>query len=325
MSVDRKSESAAAGFAGLALCIAAVFILCTETAGSTLAQAMVKVRVAYIPVITWLPLMIAKDEGLFDQNGLDVELTKFPNIINLPGTLGKQMDLVPTTAPDLLNAAAHGLNIAAVAGETIETAKNMSFQVMVRADSGIKAPKDLTGKRVASPGIGSVMHIALLYWVKHDGGDPSTINGVETSFPAMIDQLKAGRVDAVEQLEPFVGQMLGMGFKSIGDPLLTVADPVLFPFWIADATWARTHRDVLKKYVASLEGGLAIIKNDDKKARAILAKYSKLPDAVVARIPIPAYDFKIMPAQLDVWRKMMVSQGFPLEKLDVNKLVVTPR
>ena len=178
-------------------------------------------RIAYIPVITWLPAMIAKDEGLFEKNGLDVEMTKFPNIINLPGTLGKQFDMVPTTAPDLLNAAAHGLNIAAVAGETIETAKNTSFQVLVRADSGIKSPKDLTGKRVASPGIGSVMHIALLYAVKKDGGDPSGINGVETSFPAMIDQLKAGRVDAVEQLEPFVGQMLGMGFKSIGDPLLT--------------------------------------------------------------------------------------------------------
>ena len=182
----------------------------------------------------------------------------------------------------------------------------------------------MTGKRVASPGTGSVMHIALLYAVKKDGGDPTGINSVETSFPAMIDQLKAGRVDAVEQLEPFVGQMLGMGFKSIGDPLLDVADPVLFPFWIADATWARAHRDVLKKWAASLEAGLAVIKNDDKKARAILAKYSGLPDAVVARIPIPAYDFKITPAQLDVWRKMMVSQGFPLEKLDIDKLVVTP-
>ena len=81
---------------------------------------------------------------------------------------------------------------------------------------------------------------------------------------------------------------------------------------------------MLKKWAASLEAGLAVIKNDDKKARAILAKYSGLPDAVVARIPIPAYDFKITPAQLDVWRKMMVSQGFPLEKLDIDKLVVTP-
>jgi ABC-type nitrate/sulfonate/bicarbonate transport system substrate-binding protein len=324
MVMDCKSAGVAARLRRHALALTAALALCAASHGAASAQEKVKLRIAYIPVITWLPAMVAKDEGLFDKNGLDVEMTKFPNIINLPGTLGKQFDMVPTTAPDLLNAAAHGLNIAAVSGETIETANNKSFQVLVRADSGIQSPKDLSGKRVASPGIGSVMHIALLYWVKKDGGDPSGINGVETSFPAMIDQLKAGRVDAVEQLEPFVGQMLGMGFKSIGDPLLTVADPVLFPFWIADATWARAHRDVLKKWAASLEAALAVIKSDDKKARAVLAKYSGLPDAVVARIPIPAYDFKITPAQLDVWRQMMVSQGYPLDKLDIDKLVVTP-
>src|SRR5689334_11926325 len=109
--------------------LAAAFIMGAVVGGPAAAQDKIKVRIAYIPVITWLPAMVAKDEGLFDKNGLDVEMTKFPNIINLPGTLGKQFDLVPTTAPDLLNAAANGLNVAAVAGETIETAGNKSFQV----------------------------------------------------------------------------------------------------------------------------------------------------------------------------------------------------
>ena len=154
-------------------------------------------------------MMIAKDEGLFDKNGLDVTLTAFTQIANLPGTLGKQFDFAPTTAPDMLNAVANGINLAAVAGETIETSANKAYQVLVRADGGINSPKDLAGKRIAGPGVGSVMHVALVDWVKRDGGDPSGIVGVEVPFPNMMDQLKAGRVDAVEQLEPFVGVMLG--------------------------------------------------------------------------------------------------------------------
>ncbi|HEY1336114.1 MAG TPA: hypothetical protein VGF59_01325, partial [Bryobacteraceae bacterium] len=134
---------------------------------------------------------------------------------------------------------------------------------------------------------------------------------------------KAGRVDAVEQLEPFVGGMLAAGFRSIGAPLLDVADPVLFPFWIAEADWARAHRDVLKKWVASLEDGLKVVKSDEKRARGILAKYSGLPPAIVDRIPMPAYDFGITPAQLEVWRKVMVEQGYPVDKLDLAKIVVT--
>jgi NitT/TauT family transport system substrate-binding protein len=293
-------------------------------AAPAIAQQKVALRVAYIPVITWLPALVAKEEGIFEANGLDVTLTKFATLVHLPPTLGRQFDLVPTTAPDFLNAVAGGLNLAAVAGETLETANNKSFQVLVRPDSGLSSPKELTGKRVATPGVGSVMHIALLYWVKQDGGDPRAVAGIEAAFPLMMDMLKSGRVDAVEQLEPFVGQMLAAGFKSLGDPLLAVADPVLFPFWIADADWARANRGVLRKYVTSLEAGLKIIRNDDAKARAVLAKYSGLPEAVIARTPIPAYDFKITPAQIDVWRNMMVSQGFPLSGLDIGRIVVTP-
>jgi NitT/TauT family transport system substrate-binding protein len=301
-------------------------LMVTYCAPVTTAHAQTKtaLRVAYIPVVTWLPALIAKEDGIFEKHGLDVTFTKFPTITNLPGTVGKQFDLVPSTAPDLLNAAASGLNLAAVAGETLETSSNKSFQVMVRADSGINSAKDLAGKRIASPGVGSVMHVATIYWIKKDGGDPSGVIGVEAPFTAMMDQLKSGRVDAVEQLEPFVGQMRGAGFKSLGAPLLAIADPVLFPFWIADANWAKANRGVLKRWIASLEEALAIIKSDEPKARKILATYSGLPDAVVARIPIPHFDFTITPKQLDVWRTVMVSQGFPLQKLDINKLVVKP-
>jgi len=308
---------------GVMIATIALAALLTFPTDDARAQQKTALRVAYIPVVTWLPALVAKDEGIFEKNGLDVTFTKFPTIVNLPSTLGKQFDLVPTTAPDLLNAVAGGLDLAAVAGETLETSQNRSFQVLVRADSDIKSPKDLAGKRVAGPGLGSVMHVALLHWVKQDGGDPSGIIGVEAPFPAMMDQLKSGRVDAVEQLEPFVGQMLGAGYKSLGAPLLSVADPVLFPFWIADASWARSNRAVLKQWVASLEAGLAIIKSDEPKARQVLAKYSGLPDAVIARIPMPHFDFKITPDQLEVWRKVMVSQGQQLGALDIKKIVVT--
>src|SRR5258708_26628990 len=79
----------------------------------TAAQAQQKtaLRVAYIPVVTWLPALVAKEEGIFEKNGLDVTFTKFPTIVNLPAALGGQFDLVPTTAPDFLNAVASGLNL----------------------------------------------------------------------------------------------------------------------------------------------------------------------------------------------------------------------
>jgi ABC-type nitrate/sulfonate/bicarbonate transport system substrate-binding protein len=91
----------------------------------------------------------------------------------------------------------------------------------------------------------------------------------------------------------------------------------------ADADWARAHRGVIKQFVTSLEGALQIIKSDEKKARAILAKYTGLPNAVIARIPIPHFDFGIKPEQLEPYQQLMVRQGYPVGKLDMKKLVVT--
>src|ERR1700680_3034607 len=72
--------------------VAVCLTLLLASAPPALAQQKVALRVAYIPVVTWLPMLVAKEQGIFDRNGLDVTLTKFPNIVNLPGTLGKQFD-----------------------------------------------------------------------------------------------------------------------------------------------------------------------------------------------------------------------------------------
>jgi NitT/TauT family transport system substrate-binding protein len=275
--------------------------------------------------VTWLPLLVAKDMGYFEQRGLDVAYTRVPSILNLPATLGHQFEIAPTTAPDFLNAVAGGLNIVAVAGESLETSGNKSFLLITRSDGGVKSIRDLAGRRVASPGVGSVMHIAVLYSLKKQGLDPATVAGMELPFPAMMDQLKAGHVDAVEQLEPFAGQMLQKGYVSLGDPLLEIADPVLFPFWIADGAWARAHAGALLRWVAALEDSRRFILANEATARGILAKYSGLPAQVIAGVPIPEYDFNITPAQLETWRGVLVSLGRPLQNLEVGRIVVTGR
>ena len=287
------------------------------------AQEKIKIRAAYVPVATWLPLWVAKDKGPFERNGLDVSLTSFPILALLPPTVGRQFDLAPTTAPDLLNAVASGLKLVAVAGGTVELSSNQSYQVIVRPDSGINSPKDLNGKRIGTSAIASVMHVANLHWLKANGADPSSIVPVEVPFTGMMDQLKAGRVDAVEALQPFVGQMLAAGYKSLGDPLLSVGDPVLFPFWMAETSWARDNRAVIKKWIVSLEEALRMIRSDDAMAREVLAKYTGLPAQIVARIPYPAYQFTIKPDQLGVWKNVLVSQGKPVANVDINALVVT--
>ena len=283
----------------------------------------VPVRAAYIPAVSWLPAWVAKEKGIFADAGLDVTLTPTQNVSALPGTLGKQLDIAPSTPPDLIKSAMSGLDIVTIAGMVIEDAKTRNVELIVRKDSGIKGVKDLKGKVVASPTLGAIIHVAVLHWLKQNGVDPDSIRGVEVPFPAMGDQLKAGRVDAIEAIQPFVGPLLAAGNVTIGDPILAVADPSLFTNWIAQGAWARSNPKVVAAWTELLRKAIAFIAANPAEARAIMAKYTGLPATVVQHIPFPHYDLAVQPAQIEVWIKVLRDLDQISGNIVAVKLIVT--
>lgn len=286
-------------------------------------QELTSVRAAYVPVATWLPAWVAKDKGIFEKHGLNVTLTPVQNLSLLPGTVGRQFEFAASTAPDLLKAVAGGLDVVATAGEAVETQANPTMQLIVRKDSSIKSASDLKGKVIAAPTLGAVMHSATLYWLKKNGVDPSSIRGVEVPFPNMGDQLKAGSVDAVEALVPFTTALLAAGNVSLGDPMIAVGNEVIFPFWISDGAWARANRPTIKKWIDALTETKKFMDENPQETRAILAKYSHLPPAVVEKVPFPTYRFTIKEEELEVWANVLTELGQLSKPVDKSKLVVS--
>jgi ABC-type nitrate/sulfonate/bicarbonate transport system substrate-binding protein len=281
------------------------------------------VRAAYVPVATWLPAWVALDKGIFAKHGLAVTLSPIQNLSLLPGTVGRQFEFAASTPTDLIKAVTGGLDVVATAGEAIEVKSNPTTQVIVRKESGIKSAADLKGKAIAAPTLGAVIHVATLYWLKKNGVDPASIRGVEVPFPNMGDQLKAGNVDAVEALEPFAGALLAAGNVSLGDPLLAAGDEVLFPFWISDGAWARANGPVIKAWIEALTEAQGYMNANPADTRAILAKYSRLPPEVVAKVPLPTYRFTIKPYELGVWIEVLKDLGQLSVPVDKAKIVVT--
>jgi ABC-type nitrate/sulfonate/bicarbonate transport system substrate-binding protein len=288
----------------------------------TPAEKPVAVRAAYIPVITWLPAWVAKEKGFFAKHNLDVTLTVAQNLSVLPGTVGRQFEFAPSTAPDLLKAVSSGLDVVAVAASVFETEDNPSTQLMVSKDSGITSAKDLSGKLIATPTIGGVIHVSVLYWLKKNGVDPNSIRAVEVPFPNMADQLKAKRVDAVEAVEPFVGALKAAGNVALTAPLLSAGKEVLFPFWISSGDWARNNHATVSAWKASLDEAIAFIKENPEEARKIVAQYTKLPEPVVKATPFPTYRTAITAKDIDVWANVLRDVGQLTTPVDPAKLVV---
>jgi len=281
-------------------------------------------RVAYVPATTVLPLHIAKQQGFFEKNDLDVTLTEVANISEIPATLGRQFDISLGTATDLIRAGAAGVDVVQVSGNTVSTRANPFVQLIVKPDSGITDVAGLKGKTVGSPTLSGVIHAAVKYSAKQKGVDPSTIGEVEAPTPNLPDQLKAGRIDAVEALEPIASQLIKAGNVSIGAPFDAIADPLATNFYIAQGAWAEKNRDVIARFVDSLKQSQAFIASNPAEARKILQDYTKLPEAVASTVPLPTYNFDLRTGDLDIWVKVLKDIGDFAGQVDTKKLVLSP-
>jgi ABC-type nitrate/sulfonate/bicarbonate transport system substrate-binding protein len=293
-----------------------------ETPATGSAAKPTQVRVSYVPATTVLPLHVAKQQGFFKQQGLDVSLQEASNISDIPATLGRQFDIALGTATDLIKAGGAGVDVIQIAGNTIDTKKNPFVQLLVRKDANIKSVADLQGKKVGTPTLGGVIHAAVLYAAKQAGVDPAKIRGVEAPSPTLPDQLKAGRIDAVEALEPFATTMKAKGAVSLGDPFAALGQPLATNFWIANGKWAGEHRDVVNKYVAALEQAVAFIKANPKPSRKILQGYTKMPPKIAKIVPLPTWDFDIRRDDLTTWVGVLEELGQLKRKVDPKQLVL---
>jgi len=297
----------------------------TQSQGNTATTAAgpTKLRIAYVPATTGLPLNVAKAKGIFERNNLDVTLQQATNISDIPVTLGRQFDISLGTATDLIRAGGAGLDVVQIAGNTNSTKANPFVQLIVRANSGITDVSQLAGKTVGSPTLSGVIHAAVQSWAKQNGVDPSAIKGVEAPSPNLPDQLKAGQVDAVEALEPFATTLKNAGNVSLGDPFAAIADPLATNFWIAQGAWAKANRPAIDRFVQSLKEAQAFIEQNNAEARQILQGYTGMAAPVANSVALPTFNFDIRTQDLATWVKVLKDIGQFSGAVDPNKLVLS--
>ncbi|OAE96335.1 hypothetical protein AYJ54_36890 [Bradyrhizobium centrolobii] len=284
--------------------------------------APIKIRVASVVSSAWLPLWVAKDKGIFLERGLDVDIMTVQNLSTTIGALGRQLDISGATAIDIVKAAAGGLDVVGLCGNTIETAANPQMRLMTGSQSGVTSISQLHGKTVGTPSINGVVHIATLLALKRGGVDPKGVRFIEMMFPNMADQLKAQRVDAVEAVEPFVSALRKAGHIDLGDPMLQVGDPVTLTCWMANGTWARANPDVIARWVAALEEARAFIAAQAGDAREILAKWTRLPSDVIESIVLPTYAISLTAKDVSAWIEATRETGQLTAQLNASNLVL---
>lgn len=251
------------------------------------------------PTTTALPLVVAEKKGIFAKHNLAVKwsVSQVP-ISDSITTLGRQFDVMQGTQPALIAAAGQGIPVVVITGGALDTTKVPTSNIVARAGSGITTFKQLEGKTVGTLTLTGNIHFSLLNALQKEGVKLDSIRWVIGTVPQLPDLLKAGRVDAIEEIEPFATRAIQAGGIALGDPFRSIGGRAYIGLWLSQRAWANNNQSVVMRFNTALDEATKWIYANSAEAREILGSYTGLKGAPLQATPIPEFHFSASPEDL---------------------------
>jgi NitT/TauT family transport system substrate-binding protein len=151
----------------------------------------------------WFPWEVAKENGFFEKEGVNVDLKFFEGYLDSLNALAAgQLDANTQTLNDTISSVAGGADEVIVLVNDHSTGND---QIIVGPD--IKSAADLKGKKVAAEQ-GTVDHYLLLLGLQKAGLSPADIDFQPLETGAAAAAFASGRLDGVGVFAPFTTQAL---------------------------------------------------------------------------------------------------------------------
>lgn len=223
-----------------------------------------------------MPPMVAKEQGFFDQNGIDADV--------IPIGAGSQPQAAVMSGqvqmyeggPDAIAATVAGADLEFVG--TAETA----FLFYLYGAPNVKTAADLKGGKVAVTSLTSSTYVAAKLGVKSLGLDPAkdvTFVAVNNP-PAILAAMESGAVQAGTVGPTNLSQVQASGkYNQLAD-VAKLNQPYPAGWWSVSKKWASSHDELMQRMIKSLVQGVAYEKQQPDGTKKILAKYSKNDDPV---------------------------------------------
>lgn len=269
--------------------------------------------------------MIAVDQGIFEELGIEVEMVRIAINSNIPpALLSNSIEIGGPTASVFLQAVDGGLDLVAVGGGSFMHAPlNQGTMAVVHNDVTIENAQDFVGKRVGVPGYGAYIHILFNRYLMAGGVDPSQVNMVETSFPSMPDVIRNGAVDAVASGGPTVARILAANTGHEGPRFVAELGgdaPIIF--YAATRQWAEANPELVAKFQQGIAEAAELAAKDREVVIASVAKFTEQNPDLVRATPPSKYVAELTADGLGWWLDLMKKQGLLQGDVDPAKLIV---
>ena len=216
-----------------------------------------------------LPAWIAKETGIFEKNGLAVQLIYFTGgTTTVQALVSGEVPISQVAGPAVVNSALAGSDIIIVAGG----ATSLDYWLMSRPE--IKRPEQLKGGSVAISAFGTASDFVARYALEKIGLTPGKdvaivqVGGV----PDRLGALLTGKIEAAVLVPPsmFIGQKKGL---SILADVSKLGLPFQYTGVATSRRFIREHPDTVRRYARSQLEAVHRIYTDKETSLKVLTKY----------------------------------------------------
>ncbi|HXG50631.1 MAG TPA: ABC transporter substrate-binding protein [candidate division Zixibacteria bacterium] len=226
---------------------------------------------------------VAKDLGLFEKHGLDVEVIMITGSArSVAALLGGSTQFATGSATGPLVAAARGADIKVIAASY----NKFPYAFVVRPE--IRSPNDLRGKKVNILNFGGSNDLALQLALREWGLKSSDIQVlIGGDAPTRLASLMAARTDATILSPPHLTKAVQAGYRvlaDMGDMSANFTQSSLY----TRGSLLRENRDRVKRFLRAYAEAVHVIKTDRERATKVFARRMRLEDPEVLKA---TYDY----------------------------------
>lgn len=246
------------------------------------------------------PLYYAQRSGLFARMGLSVTIDRISSgAATAAAVASGTIDIGKATTMGVLAGFAGGVPFTIIAPAAAYDASNPDGQLVVSADSPIRAAKDLEGKTIGTATLLDIDHVATMAYLDQHGGDSRTLHYVEVPLSAVGVAVAQHRIDAAFITEPLLSDAIAnLKVRPILPVLSAYAPHFLYSVWFTSSTFAQADPEAIRRFHDAILQAQIYVNGHHIDVAPMVAELSGLPLSEVAHVKLATCGTTLTPADL---------------------------
>lgn len=280
-------------------------------------------KVGYIPIADCAQLYVGIEKGYFTEEKINIELINLPGGAKILEALaGGSVDIGFSNVVSLILSKDAGLDFVSITGGPIEDETHKEHALIVRKESDIKTPSDLTGKTIALNTRKNIDDLMMLEYLEKNGVNTSSVKFVEIPFPRMENVLALKDVDAISVIEPFVTFALQKeNTKAIGYYYTELYPKIEISSYCVSQKWISNNQDIAKRFCRAIQKATTYCREHESEIREIVSKYTSLKAEQIKDVVLPTFGDNLDEKELQSFADRIYKRGWIKNSVKAKELI----